>query len=53
MPCFTHVLYLKNGKIFKQGRKEVLMNSKTLSNALDYPLTIQEKSNRYYAASCQ
>jgi iron complex transport system ATP-binding protein len=53
MPCFTHVLYLKNGEIFKQGRKETMMNSETLSNALDYPLTVQENSNRYYATSCQ
>ena len=53
MPCFTHVLYLKNGEIFKQGRKEAMMNSETLSNALDYPLTVQENSNRYYATSCQ
>ena len=53
MPCFTHVLYLKNGKIFIQGRKEAMMNSETLSNALDYPLTVQENSNRYYATSCK
>ena len=53
MPCFTHVLYLKYGKIFKQGRKEAMMNSETLSNAVDYPLTVQQKSNRYYAASRQ
>ena len=53
MPCFTHVLYLKNGKIFKQGRKEAMMNSETLSKALDYPLTVQQNSNRYYAASSQ
>ncbi len=49
MPCFTHVLYLKNGKIFKQGRKEEMMNSKTLSSALGCSLTIQENSSRYYA----
>lgn len=48
MPCFTHVLYLKNGKVFKQGRKEAMMNSKTLSDALDYPLTVQKTSTRYH-----
>jgi iron complex transport system ATP-binding protein len=52
MPCFTHVLYLKNGKIFKQGRKEDMMNSETLSNALDYPLAVQEKYNRYFVTGC-
>ena len=50
MPCITHVLYLKNGKIFKQGKKEVMMNSKTISNALGCSLAIQENSKRYWLA---
>ena len=50
MPCITHVLYLKNGKIFKQGKKEAMMNSKTLSSALGCSLTIQENSKRYWLA---
>lgn len=51
MPCFTHVLYLKDGKVFKQGRKEAMMNSETLSDALNYPLTVEESSNRYYTTT--
>lgn len=51
MPCFTHVLYLKNGKVFKQGRKEAMMNSKTLSSALCCSVTIQENSKRYWLRS--
>ena len=50
MPCITHVLYLKNGKIFKQGKKEAMMNSKTLSSALGCSLSIQENSKRYWLA---
>ena len=50
MPCISHVLYLKNGKIFKQGKKEVMMNSKTLSSALGCSLTIQKNSKRYWLA---
>ena len=50
MPCFTHVLYLKNGKVFKQGRKEPMMNSKILSSALGCSITVENNFNRYYAA---
>ena len=53
MPCFTHVLYLKNGKIFKQGRKEAMMNSEILSSALDCPIRVKENSSRFYAAICR
>ncbi|MBT5469340.1 MAG: ATP-binding cassette domain-containing protein [Nitrospina sp.] len=48
MPCFTHVLYLKDGKVFKQGRKEAMLNSTTLSSALGCSLTVQENSGRYF-----
>jgi iron complex transport system ATP-binding protein len=51
MPCFTHVLYLKNGIIFKQGRKEAMMNSEILSSALNFPLKVEQSSNRYYATT--
>ena len=50
MPCFTHVLYLKNGKVFKQGRKEAMMNSKILSSALGCPIKVEKNFNRYYGA---
>ena len=50
MPCITHVLCLKNGEIFKQGKKEAIMTSKTLSRALGCSLVIQENSKRYWLA---
>ena len=53
MPCFTHILYLKNGKVFKQGKKEVMMNSQLLSKALDCSVKVEENYNRFYASICQ
>ena len=53
MPCFTHILYLKKGKVFKQGRKEVMMNSQLLSKALDCSVKVEENYNRFYASICQ
>ena len=53
MPCFTHILYLKNGKVFKQGRKEIMMNSQLLSKALDCSVKVEENCNRFYASICQ
>ena len=53
IPCFTHILYLKNGKVFKQGRKEVMMNSQLLSKALDCSVKVEENYNRFYASICQ
>lgn len=50
MPCFTHVLYLKNGRVYKQGRKGEMMKSEILSQALGCPVTVEEASGRYYAA---
>ncbi len=50
MPCITHVLYLKNGKVFKQGKKEAMLNSKTLSSALGCSVNVQENSKRYWLA---
>ena len=49
MPCFTHVLYLKNGRVFKQGKKEEMMSSKILSKALGCSVEVENSSNRYYA----
>ena len=48
MPCITHVLFLNSGKIVAQGEKEEMLNSKTLSHALGYSLTVEKKSDRYW-----
>ncbi len=48
MPCITHVLFLREGKIVGQGKKDELMNSKTLSRVLGCPLTVEKNCNRYW-----
>lgn len=48
MPCVTHVLFLKDGQIIAQGKKDELMNSETLSHALGYSLSVEKKSDRYW-----
>ena len=48
MPCITHVLFLKGGKIVAQGKKDEMLNTKTLSHALGCSLTVEKKSNRYW-----
>jgi iron complex transport system ATP-binding protein len=48
MPCITHVLFLKDGKIVAQGKKDEMMQSQTLSHALGCPLTVKKNSDRYW-----
>ena len=48
MPCITHVLFLKDGKIVGQGEKDKMMQSKTLSRALECSLSVEKKTDRYW-----
>ena len=40
LSVFTHGLILKNCRIFKQGKREEVLNQKTLSAAFDIPLDV-------------
>ena len=48
LPAITHVLYLKNGAIFRQGNKDAMLQDKVLSEALGYPLTLTPAKGRYW-----
>jgi len=37
LPATTHVLYLKDGTIFRQGNKDSMLQDKILSQALGIP----------------
>ena len=49
LPAITHVLYLKNGKVFRQGAKDAMLQNKILSEALEHPLSIYKNNGRYWA----
>ena len=48
LPAITHVLYLKDGQIFRQGSKDSMLQDKILSEALGYPLTLHQNNDRYW-----
>ena len=48
LPAITHVLYLKDGQIFRQGTKDAMLDNEILSDALEHPLTLHESKGRYW-----
>jgi iron complex transport system ATP-binding protein len=48
MPCITHVLFLRKGKVVAQGKKDEMLQSKILSRALGCSLSVQKNSDRYW-----
>jgi len=48
MPCVTHVLFLKDGQVAAQGKKEEMLNSETLSRVLGCSLSVEKKTDRYW-----
>lgn len=48
LPSITHVLLLKDGKIFSQGRKRAVLTAQTLSGALDCAITLKKNRGRYW-----
>lgn len=47
MPNITHVLLIKNGMVFKKGKKEEVLTDENLTNVLEMPIRIK-KHNGYY-----
>jgi len=48
IPSITHVLLLKDGKIFSQGHKRAVLTAQTLSGALDCAITLKKNQGRYW-----
>jgi iron complex transport system ATP-binding protein len=48
MPCITHVLFLRDGGIVEQGKKDDMLQSETLSRALGCSLSVEKNSDRYW-----
>jgi iron complex transport system ATP-binding protein len=48
LPTVTHVLYLKQGHIAAQGKKEALLTGPRLSDALGCELRLREEDGRYW-----
>ncbi|MDH3256572.1 MAG: ATP-binding cassette domain-containing protein [Nitrospinota bacterium] len=49
LPAITHILYLKDGTIFRQGNKDSMLQDEILSQALGHPLTLHKNNGRYWA----
>ena len=47
-PAFSHVLVLKEGSVLANGTKKAVMNSSTLSEALNTPVSVRKRNDRYY-----
>ena len=52
IPNITHVLFMKNGEVFKQGKKKETLTSEILSDALDCNITLRENLGRYWITGC-
>lgn len=48
----THVLYMKDCRIFMQGGKKDMLKSKVISQALNCQITLKKTSDRYWITSC-
>jgi len=46
--CVTRLICLKKGQIFKEGTKEEIFTSESLSSLFDYPLEVRKKGTRWY-----
>ena len=48
LPAITHVLYLKDGQTFRQGKKDAMLTNEILSQALGYPLSLHHSDGRFW-----
>lgn len=50
LPCFTHALLMRDGKIFAQGESGQLLNEETLSSFFNHDLAVQLENGRAWVA---
>ncbi len=48
LPSVTHVLYLKDGKVYRQGGKADMLQEEVLSEALDCNVSLTQSAGRYW-----
>ncbi|MEO8205024.1 MAG: ABC transporter ATP-binding protein [Chthoniobacterales bacterium] len=48
MPCFSHVLFLKNGEVIASGPKKETLTNKNLSAVFDGKATLVANGSRYH-----
>ncbi len=50
LPCFTHVLCMRDGEVFSSGVRDEYLTTENLSQFFNHPLTINYESNRAWVA---
>ncbi len=53
LPSISHVLYLKKGEVFSQGKKEDMLTDKNISRALGCSIKLTRHENRYWVSGCR
>ena len=48
IPSINHILFLKNGEIYKTGKKEKILTQKNLKEVLDIDFNVVSKNKRYF-----
>ncbi|MCM3633212.1 MULTISPECIES: ABC transporter ATP-binding protein [Paenibacillus] len=48
LPCFTHTLLLKDGKIFASGTTEEVLTQHTMSSFYEVPIHLEKENERYW-----
>lgn len=47
LPCISHVLLLRDGRVLDQGEKTTVLNSQALSTLYGSPVKLSQKAGRY------
>lgn len=46
LPVFSHTLLMRQGRVFSQGKREDILNSKTLTEFFEQPVSVEWRRNR-------